>query len=1092
MAFTPEWGTYTRNRPTDDTDEKIEVLVVDGIVASVSAQPGQGQLEEGSFALVGRGEGVTPLASLAVGDAVSIEYDVRSTDDQRIRAAASGRQMLVAGGVPLKPRIADSDPEPHPRTAIGFSEDGSRMYMLTVDGRQPEFSTGVSLDELAEMMVELGAYTALNLDGGGSTTMVARQPGAEVVELVNRPSEIDDDEVRSGNLTQRPVPDGLGLFVPEGSGDLAGFWLETAVEPERATGGAFVPRLRTDRVFPGLTRTITATPYDEMYSPAELPAESGPSWKSDDPRVGRVDRSGVFTAKAPGETTVTASLGNAEGEFGITVLGELARIEASSEQIDLKAGDPTATFDVIGFDDAGYSAPIEPADVQLSYDEAALDIEVTDKGEFEISGDLFTGTELVELAVEDLTITVPVTFGLEEVVVDDFETTDSWNFWSLRASGEFSVTSNGFAGSGGQLDYDFTQSGETRGAGVWPVDDLLEIAGEPEAFRLKVNSDRAGLRARLEIVDANGTLRTVEPGFIEATGWQEITYAVPDNVVYPIKLRRIYFNEIDPTASYHGTTVIDELSALQPEPVELEEIVVDSFESTESWDLWTLRASGEWSGTTDGFAGSGGQLTYDFTQSDLTRGIGVWPADGHFAVPGKPTQFQLRVKADPPGLRARIEIVDALGVLRTVQPGFVEEPGWQELTYQVPNSVVYPIKLRRIYFNEIDPTASYHGTMVIDELTALTPKPTGVEQSEPVTDPLVEYGTQGKPGDWTFAVVSDLGVSADDPEGAAVQEARRTLGEMRDRGAGLVIVNGGLVAEGTAANFAFARRLLDDELTGVDYYYVPGEAERGEGSLAAFEAEFGTIPQVVDHRGVRFLLLDTTEESYRKSDWTQLPLIRDQLADASNDRDIASVVVVQSLPLRDVVPPYDVQLDDRKEAATLEWWLTEFREQSRKGAVLIGGAAGAFSAQRIDGVPQATNGAGSVAAVADAAYGGFAGWSLWEVGRKIKRDGMRVEFVPRADSLTVTAPATVAVGSTATVEAVITQGDEAVGVGYPMAAMWSGSKKVHIGSAKDAGRDHVAAFDPRTGTLTALGVGTIKLGVTVNSQTENLEIELTE
>jgi hypothetical protein len=70
----------------------------------------------------------------------------------------------------------------HPRTAIGFSRDSSTLFLLTVDGRS-ENSGGMTLVELASVMRELGAWQAMNFDGGGSTTMVVDG------RVVNRPSD---------------------------------------------------------------------------------------------------------------------------------------------------------------------------------------------------------------------------------------------------------------------------------------------------------------------------------------------------------------------------------------------------------------------------------------------------------------------------------------------------------------------------------------------------------------------------------------------------------------------------------------------------------------------------------------------------------------------------------------------------------------------------------------------------------------------------------------------------------------------------------------------------------------------------------------
>jgi exopolysaccharide biosynthesis protein len=70
----------------------------------------------------------------------------------------------------------------HPRTGVGISKDGKTLYLMTVDGRR-ESEGGMSLVELAQTMLRLGAYEAMNFDGGGSTTMVVDG------KVVNRPSD---------------------------------------------------------------------------------------------------------------------------------------------------------------------------------------------------------------------------------------------------------------------------------------------------------------------------------------------------------------------------------------------------------------------------------------------------------------------------------------------------------------------------------------------------------------------------------------------------------------------------------------------------------------------------------------------------------------------------------------------------------------------------------------------------------------------------------------------------------------------------------------------------------------------------------------
>ncbi|HCA59894.1 MAG: phosphodiester glycosidase family protein [Acidobacteria bacterium] len=70
----------------------------------------------------------------------------------------------------------------HPRTAVAKLKDG-KFLMVTVDGRQPGVSVGMTLQELAEYLLSLGAVDAMNLDGGGSTTMVLDG------KVVNKPSD---------------------------------------------------------------------------------------------------------------------------------------------------------------------------------------------------------------------------------------------------------------------------------------------------------------------------------------------------------------------------------------------------------------------------------------------------------------------------------------------------------------------------------------------------------------------------------------------------------------------------------------------------------------------------------------------------------------------------------------------------------------------------------------------------------------------------------------------------------------------------------------------------------------------------------------
>lgn len=108
------------------------------------------------------------------------------------RDAVGGFPVLLGDSV-LAPDLdsaggANFGPVRHPRTAVGIAAGGRRLLLVTVDGRQAPYSDGMTLRELAELFRTLGAVNAINLDGGGSTTMVVRR-GDGTYAVANRPSD---------------------------------------------------------------------------------------------------------------------------------------------------------------------------------------------------------------------------------------------------------------------------------------------------------------------------------------------------------------------------------------------------------------------------------------------------------------------------------------------------------------------------------------------------------------------------------------------------------------------------------------------------------------------------------------------------------------------------------------------------------------------------------------------------------------------------------------------------------------------------------------------------------------------------------------
>jgi hypothetical protein len=120
-----------------------------------------------------------------------------------IHSAISGDRMIVLKG-DVVPDLDDREVEP--RTAIGTNRNGRYLYLIVVDGRQPFYSSGATFAELAQILIDQGAYIAMSLDGGGSSTMVIEGEAGEPV-ILNSPI----DNYIPGR--ERPVANHLGIYI---------------------------------------------------------------------------------------------------------------------------------------------------------------------------------------------------------------------------------------------------------------------------------------------------------------------------------------------------------------------------------------------------------------------------------------------------------------------------------------------------------------------------------------------------------------------------------------------------------------------------------------------------------------------------------------------------------------------------------------------------------------------------------------------------------------------------------------------------------------------------------------------------------------
>ena len=168
------------------------------------------------------------------------------------------------------------------RTAVGFTKTG-KVVLMVLDGRQEPWSCGGSMEEIAQIMLEAGCVEAINLDGGGSTTFIAKQEGADELELVNRPSD----------GFQRSV--GATLMI-------------TSTAPSSTEFDHAIVDAATDYMTINSSQQMTAEGVSATGNAAEIP--EGAVWTVSNDRWATITEDGVLTALRNGDVEVNLKVGD--------------------------------------------------------------------------------------------------------------------------------------------------------------------------------------------------------------------------------------------------------------------------------------------------------------------------------------------------------------------------------------------------------------------------------------------------------------------------------------------------------------------------------------------------------------------------------------------------------------------------------------------------------------------------------------------------------------------------------------------------------------------------------------------------------------
>lgn len=354
------------------------------------------------------------MKKIAVGDEVTIFSRV-NRGWENVEFAVSGGDLLVEEGKPCSEFTLNTADKQAARTALGVRANGE-VVCYTVD--KGKDSDGMTLSELARRMVELDCITAVNLDGGGSTTLGATLPGDVDFSTVNSPSE----------GKQRPCANFL-------------FFVRPITEAQEAVRLHLYPY--DTAVLPGGQVELTVKATDENYMATRVP--EGVSFSA---RGGQVEGD-TFTAEQTGTATVTASVGSLSGTTEIQV------VETPTE-LTVRRADQKTPLTKIVMETGGqtdltaeasyYGAELSAQDTSFVWKVSEELGEISPDGVF-TAGNVPAEGELT-VSCGDLTVTIPVELR-ENPFVD---TADHWAR-DYIAQLNFAEVLQGSADAQGQMRY---------------------------------------------------------------------------------------------------------------------------------------------------------------------------------------------------------------------------------------------------------------------------------------------------------------------------------------------------------------------------------------------------------------------------------------------------------------------------------------------------------------------------------------------------------------------------------------------------------------------------------------------------------------
>jgi len=523
ILFDRNWGNASMGNT--NSEPVIELVVVNNTIVSVALDPPPQKIPENGYIISAVGSLIPEIhANFKPGDQVELsDGGFLSHIDQAI----GGGAKILSEGIPETDFSLNISGR-HPRSALGFSEDNQTLFLVTVDGRNGNFS-GMTQTELAYLMAEAGAYSAINLDGGGSSELVAKPTGSEALEIINYPSD----------GAERRIHNGIGIVNSGEKGPLDQLLLS----------------LEQERYFVGSSILVDVKGIDANYHAQQVDNNEvsytveGVKYEQDGDKIIPLEE---------GLMTITGHIGSATGSISTTIIGQATRLSVSPQTARVMPGE-SLNIKLTGYDVNGYSAPLKLTDVSI--------LQSGIKGALVDSKYTVTepGSGYVRFSLGSADAFMSIGSGETSQLLHDFES-QAGGFVSYpeAVKGSYALTNFAHSGNkGGTLHYDFKNDAATRAAYVKFGEDGLTLPENTNKIRLWVFGKYANNHwLRGKITDSLGDTYTIDfTKSVTWDDWQQVEASLPVGIS-PNSLDRLYLVETDPSIRDAGVVVFDDIEVV--------------------------------------------------------------------------------------------------------------------------------------------------------------------------------------------------------------------------------------------------------------------------------------------------------------------------------------------------------------------------------------------------------------------------------------------------------------------------------------------------------------------------------------------------